>query len=59
MPTARTVRGPLRSRPGSPALSARAPNRINATAQIHLYGNAATPRTAHVSAIHQPERNPL
>jgi hypothetical protein len=60
MHTARRARGPLGSRHGSPPLSARALNPINATAQIHLYGNAATcAQTVPVSAIHQPERNPL
>lgn len=34
--------------------------RTNATAQIHLYGNAATNgQTGPVVDIHQPERNPL
>jgi hypothetical protein len=35
-------------------------HRANATAQIHLYGNAATNgQTGPVVDFHQPERNPL
>ena len=33
--------------------------RTNATAPIHLYGNAANGQTGPVVDIHQPERKPL
>jgi hypothetical protein len=60
MHTARTVggRAPFPARVVS--VVGRLASRINATAQIHLRGNAVTcAQTAHVSGIHWLERNPL